>query len=541
MIRTVVLLSALSLLRTAYAADLMIDQNESIERLRQAYDRVQSEPSVRETLRDRGTHSLSIVQREENSGVETTKFQHFYKGLAVEGSMVFHHVGRNGTQVRDQMARFDLDVRPSISLESAVALAKSIGGDRELGSVPELKILPSDEDPNSAQLIYDIRLKGEGILDSGREILLDAHTGNLIANLSDNVDLQAAGIEVHNAQGTGIKVPQAEAKTTHLTPEQLASCQVMITTIGKKTGHEYGTPQIINPSACPMAVVNNQRESADDASGDRAAANSRTVLDYYLNNHNRNSYDGRGSTVVSVVHVGENYANAFWNEGKNFMVYGDGDGINLGDLTKGLDVVGHEMTHGVTAYTAKLGRMKDAGALNEATSDFFGVQIAHPNDWIMGESVALGDQAIRNLEDPSAYTDQILDKSGNAQTVKYPDNVSKRFTTSAACGPNNDNCYVHLNSTIHSHALYLMAQALGNEQARKIYYVALTQFLKSTSTFQSAAQATFDACTQVEGSDDKDCEEVKQAFAKVGLNVSSSDPSQAPGSRRPPSHRGILF
>ncbi len=84
----------------------------------------------------------------------------------------------------------------------------------------------------------------------------------------------------------------------------------------------------------------------------------------------RNSIDGRGMHLVSSVHYARDFDNAFWN-GRQ-MVYGDGDGKAFTGFTTCLDIIGHELAHGITQHECGLAYEGQAGALNESISDVFG-------------------------------------------------------------------------------------------------------------------------------------------------------------------------
>jgi Zn-dependent metalloprotease len=134
---------------------------------------------------------------------------------------------------------------------------------------------------------------------------------------------------------------------------------------------------------------------------------------FYKQAFNRNSIDDAGLTLMSSIHYGKDYNNAMWNGSQ--MVYGDGDAKLFVDFTKGNDVIGHELTHGVTQYTLQLGYENDAGGLNESLSDCFGSmfrqwerdQDANKADWLIGADI-LGPEAkkqkytaLRNMADPA--------------------------------------------------------------------------------------------------------------------------------------------
>jgi bacillolysin len=169
------------------------------------------------------------------------------------------------------------------------------------------------------------------------------------------------------------------------------------------------------------------------------------VEDFYGRTFNRDSIDDAGMTIVSTVHFSRNYCNAFWNGEQ--MTYGDGDGRGCLPLSGGLDVVGHELTHGVTEFTSNLIYEGESGALNESFSDMMGSTIefyadqqpGDPDpgtpDFRIGEDVVVDTAGFRNMGDPAEFGD--------------PDHYSELFT-----GP-EDNGGVHINSGIPNHAYYL--------------------------------------------------------------------------------------
>ncbi|MEV0289122.1 M4 family metallopeptidase [Kribbella sp. NPDC050820] len=169
--------------------------------------------------------------------------------------------------------------------------------------------------------------------------------------------------------------------------------------------------------------------------------------DFYADVFGRDSIDDEGMTIVSTVHFANRFCNAFWNGEQ--MTYGDGDMKTCLPLSGGLDVVGHELTHGVTEFTSNLIYEDESGALNEAFSDMMGNTIefyaaqrgldpAATPDWLIGEDVILTPDAapgFRNMGDPQEDAD--------------PDHYSEFIVTEA------DNGGVHSNSGIPNHAYYL--------------------------------------------------------------------------------------
>jgi Zn-dependent metalloprotease len=230
-----------------------------------------------------------------------------------------------------------------------------------------------------------------------------------------------------------------------------------------------------------------------DASVNEAYDGSNATYDFYKEAYGRNSVDGEGMELVSSVHYGVGFDNAFWNGSQ--MVYGDGSGriFTVGGLTKSLDVIGHELTHGITQFTAGLEYHTQSGALNESFSDVFGSlvkqysrgQTAEEADWLIGEGTlvpALG-KALRSMKDPGTAFDGDPQPAHMDDYKDLPDDND----------PANDNGGVHINSGITNRAFYLAASAIGGhawEKAGKIWYVTLTEHLQPESQFADAASAT---------------------------------------------------
>ena len=179
------------------------------------------------------------------------------------------------------------------------------------------------------------------------------------------------------------------------------------------------------------------------------------TYDLYFEEYGRNSIDGRGMRLDSSVHYSRNYDNAFW-DGRQ-MVYGDGDNIIFQRFTKSIDVIGHELTHGVTQYEAELEYQDQPGALNEHFSDVFGSlvkqrtlgQTAAQADWLIGEGLLAKDVhgvALRSMKEPgTAYDDPRLGKD------PQPAHMRDYLDT------DEDSGGVHVNSGIPNKAFCLAA------------------------------------------------------------------------------------
>jgi Zn-dependent metalloprotease len=246
-----------------------------------------------------------------------------------------------------------------------------------------------------------------------------------------------------------------------------------------------------------------------------------TTHDFYNSVYQRDSVNGEGMELVSSVHYSSNFDNAFWNGAQ--MIYGDGSGhlFQVGALTSAIDVIAHELTHGVTQFTAGLEYSSQPGALNESFSDVFGSlvkqyklgQTADQADWLIGAGILVPGigRALRSMSEPGTAYNEDRQPGNMANYVDLPDDGN----------PHNDNGGVHINSGIPNHAFYLAATKIGGhawEKAGKIWFQTLTGgSLSSTADFKEAAKATQDVAASLFGENGAEHEAVATAWQEVGL------------------------
>ncbi|MBB5915342.1 Zn-dependent metalloprotease [Nocardia transvalensis] len=267
------------------------------------------------------------------------------------------------------------------------------------------------------------------------------------------------------------------------------------------------------------------RAEGSDASKDETVNRAYTGLGdtftFYLKAYARRSVDGNGLPLNATVHYSQNYDNAFWNGEQ--MVFGDGDGEIFNDFTLALDVIGHELTHGVTQHTAALAYSGQSGALNESLSDVFGSlikqyalgQTATEADWLIGAGLftpRVKGTALRSMKAPgTAYDDPALGKDPQPATMDG-------FVTT-----DGDNGGVHINSGIPNHAFYLAATTLGGnawEKAGQIWYDVLTGgTLKKDAQFADFAKLTV-AAAKKRFDEGEELKAVQKAWEQVGVHAS---------------------
>ncbi|MFJ4780615.1 M4 family metallopeptidase [Streptomyces sp. NPDC088762] len=260
-------------------------------------------------------------------------------------------------------------------------------------------------------------------------------------------------------------------------------------------------------------------EPSRDATVNRAYAGLGATYELFLKGFGRRSIDGAGLALDASVHYGEDYNNAFW-DGQQ-MVFGDGDGDLFLDFTVAVDVIGHELTHGVTQYTANLNYHGQSGALNESMSDVFGSlikqysleQTADQADWLIGAGLLGPDVsgvALRSMKAPgTAYDDDELGK--DPQPATMDDYVRTE----------RDNGGVHINSGIPNHAFYVVATELGGkawERAGQIWYDTLTGGgLDSNADFADFARLSTAAAVARYGDGGAEHLALQKAWSVVGV------------------------
>jgi Zn-dependent metalloprotease len=277
-----------------------------------------------------------------------------------------------------------------------------------------------------------------------------------------------------------------------------------------------------------------------DPAADEAYDGAGATYSLFYDIFNRDSIDGAGLRLVSTVHFRTGYDNAFWNGQQ--MVYGDGDEDLPADqrlfnrFTIAVDIIGHELGHGVTQHTANLIYQGQSGALNESMSDIFGSLVkqrllghsAADADWIIGEGLFTANvngTGIRNMKAPgTAYDDPVIGKD------PQPGHMRDYVQTQA------DNGGVHINSGIPNRAFYVTAFNLGGfawEKAGHIWYVTLKSKLSESANFATAAAKTFEAAADLYGQGSLEQQAVRDGWLEVGIDVEQDGSDPDDGNGRP--------
>jgi len=416
------------------------------------------------------------------------------------------------------------DPQPRLTQADAEGLAWALMAPAAAPSEPpqsELVFYPAN---GSYRLAWMVRMHVENEVEEPRAeaFVIDAKTGELLERWDD----------LHTAKPGGGPTPGSGSPAVG-TAKTLYLGQLSPNTEFYSSANTYGMVDRTRGNAYTTDMKNRQSGSGDlflDAdnvwgdftNADRATAGTDAHLgmaftwDYYKNVHGRNGIYNNGVGAFSRVHYGRNYNNAFWSDSCKCMTYGDGDGSVLSPLVS-LDVAGHEMSHGVTSATANLQYSGESGGLNEATSDIFGTAVEFyannpndPPDWWIGETVYTPNKsgdALRYMDDPKKDGKSIDHYSlyYNGLDVHYSSGIANNFFYLLAHGGTNRTSGISVSG-------------IGLAKAERIWYVALTGYMTSTTTFAGARQATIQAATQLFGASSVEVQRVKDAWTAVGVN-----------------------
>ncbi|WP_052358500.1 protealysin inhibitor emfourin [Terrabacter tumescens] len=290
------------------------------------------------------------------------------------------------------------------------------------------------------------------------------------------------------------------------------------------TAHGEGPHRTIYDAKGTQTAPGTQVRAEGGAPSSDAAVNEAydglgATWDLWSTAYSRDSLDGKGMPLLATVHYGRNYDNAFWDGSQ--MVFGDGDGVVFERFTRSVDVIGHELAHGVTEHTAGLLYQGQSGALNESVSDVFGVlvkqkalgQSAAEADWLVGADLlnpSVEGRALRDMRNPgTAYDDPRLG------TDPQPADMAHYVDTQ------DDNGGVHINSGIPNRAFVLAAEAIGGnawEGAGAIWYAVLSgDGINADCDFETFAGLTVAAAGSAHGDGSAEQKAVRSAWETVGV------------------------
>ncbi len=480
--------------------------------------------SNRDLLRIDDPDNEWALQKQERDelGHDHLKFEQIYRGIPVWPTGLGVHVGGDGAVYLVDGAYIatpnTLATEPTLAAAGAQAQAISgldHGETAEVGPAQLIVYAPLEKAPRLAwKLSVTVDAMHSWIT------VVDATDGTVLNRISQVMDANVAASSTDLLGKTRAINVWAQDNKFYMfdTSKQMFKAGTdpfqhdTAGVIRVLDGEDKSTDEVLK-SAALVSTVNSSTWLPDAVS---AAFNFSITYDYFLQHHSRNSLDGKGGSILAIVRVADQQHNAAWIGQYGLMVFGHDI-----PLAAGLDVIGHELTHGVTEKTAGLIYQDQPGALNESMSDIFGEMVETSRDgqpdWLMGDEI---DFVIRNFKNPGAIT---RDGIGS-----YPSKMSEFKHLS----PDNDHGGVHINSSIINHAFYLLAEglngALGLIDAEKIFYRCLTQHLQNQSQFIDARLGCIAAAEALYGADSIQAKKVVEAFDAVEIFATPSTPEPSP-------------
>ncbi len=441
-------------------------------------------------MRDAATELAVTTSEVDALAMTHVRFQQVTHGVPVVGAELAAHYDGEG-RMASILANYvsgigDLNLEPSITAKAAkdIALAEvaaySKDVDENLRHASDGNLVVFALGSRAPTLAYQVTVRAVyGNEPAVWVTTIDAKTGKVIDRYNDLQTIEATGKGV---LGDVRKFEVAAGGSGYVMRDTSTGTPIMTYSAGgKAAGPDSGATLVTSPTLASWDTGLGAGAAVD------AHTNSNTVAAYYLKVHGRKGIDGVGGALLSTVHYGKAYDNAFWDG--TGMTYGDG-GQDFIPLSASLAVAGHEISHGITQLTSKLGPNNQQGATNEAWSDIMGAYIKHSKtpsdkDWSTGEEIAKSGLPLRDAKTPGA---------------RYPAHMSQYSTTQTDQGG------IHTNCTIVSHTAYLMTMGginsvsktavpfgLGWDKAEKLWFRANTKYFLTTTDFAQAAQATMQA------------------------------------------------
>lgn len=465
------------------------------------------------------------VASDDPHGGQTVVLQQLHGPLTVYGGSVRFHVSSDGVLDTVENRLFpdlaDVPLEPKIAEEDAVrAATEATHTDVPPAEPPVLMVYRHEGKP---RLVWEIKLNDDTLGDDDlpRRMIayVDAIDGEVLLNFNN---VQTAGPIVANGTGVYSGAGTVNAWFNDVTNQLRDTTRTGAGGPEIRTNDEDGASPSEDADANwnDLTAVPRDQSQGAEVDAHRYAGN---VVDYYRTVHGRNSWNGTGGNLITVVHLGTNYNNGYWDGAK--VNLGDGDNARWNYCTTD-DWLAHEFTHGYTQSTCALQYLNESGALNEAFSDVMAAFIT--GDWLVFEDnwLPATAPAARNMIDPTnGGSWNPADPINSTLAGHQPSHYSVRYTGLW------DNGGVHVNSGIINNLFYLLSvggmhtvsgiavSGIGNAAAEQMLWRCMSVNLvgNPTATFIDFREAMLDACLDLFPTDLLKLTQVKNAFNAVGI------------------------
>src|ERR1035437_1704723 len=469
-------------------------------------------------LKDPGKELKVISDFTDELGMIHIKYQQLINGFRILPSELIIHFNRDGSIESvngNYLPTPIISTVPLLTTTAAISIAENkIGVFNSVNHTTELVLYRKD---NSLTLAYEVKLPEKDF--PNMTVYIDADKGDVLAvengirydgpQIGHGIDLKGNNKTI-NTYLIETKYDLIDASLPMFTPpvDSLKGVLATYDANNDTAGNGYNRAFLVTDP--------NNDNNFNDSVKLRAAVDaqlfSNIVYNFYKSHYNRNSFDGNGASILSVVHYKISYNNAFWNG--SLMSYGDGDGVTFSNLAGALDVTAHEISHGLDEKTANLAYHLQSGAINESMSDVFGSLVDSTN-WLIGEDVFtpnIAGDALRSMQDPhngQPTGSNYWQPANMSEFVALPDDEL------------NDWGGVHVNSGIPNKAFYNVASVIGHWEAGQIYYRCITAYLTSNSQFSDLRLGCLNSAKDLYGQTSNEYTTVTNAFDAVGITSQS--------------------
>jgi thermolysin len=500
--------------------------------------------SINRMVRDGGLVLRKAREDTVLPGRRHERYDEFIGGVRVFGADIARQVSGGITEsIFGQLYAADgFDTRPVIGEDDARAIFGRMSSSGTLPATRQVELVVLPRDDGSLVLAYRTHVwNAHGWMHT----FIDARTGEVAFEYNDLQTQAAVG------SGTGVLGDRKKVSARQFSGRFIADDMLRPPTLttfdadgnyqlAQRWAEGIGTPQLSDSAS-----------DSDNVWTDSASVDAHVHLgwtyDFYVSRFGRRGLDDADTPIRGITHpidrtaayeaplsLYEYFINASWwsgggPDGKGIMLFGEGipDDLRYGNwsvdyLSGALDVVAHELTHGLTDYSSQLIYERESGALNESFSDILGTSAEfffQPSgsglgqaDYLVGEDV-FRPGGIRSMANPQLH-DQ-------------PDHYSRRFLGGEDSGG------VHINSGISNNAFYLAIEggvnrtsgirvegvgAANREQIEKAFYRAFVFMLPASARFTTARAATIQAATDLYGASSAAVRAITQAWTAVGVN-----------------------
>ncbi|PPK66710.1 M4 family metallopeptidase [Actinokineospora auranticolor] len=463
----------------------------------------------------------------DTDGTRHVRYDRTYDKLPVlGGDLVVHRAADGRVNTVDKASGETISVAtttPAIAATRAAAAAPALTAENKTGAAkPELIVYAAKGKP---VLAYRTTVEGAG----AEVVVTDAASGALLDRWEKR----------HEATGNGYHVGTVDITTSGssgnytLTDASRGNTRVLDGNGGSEN----------SPSSRATAYTD-----ADNVWGNGQLSNRQTIAvdayyglaktwDFYKNTYGRNGIRNNGQGHTMYVHIGSGLLNAFYDDSCFCMVFGDGSSQNQNTPLTEIDVVGHEMTHGVTAATANLNYSGESGGLNESASDIFGTMVEFsannpndPGDYYIGEKLRMPTGYFRRMDNPAADGSSLgcWRSTAGQVDVHYSSGIGNRwfYLASEGTGSKTIGGLSHTGGTCNSTTF----AGIGKDKAAAIFYRALSTYMTSTTNYAGARTATLQAAADLYGTNSQERYLTSVAWAAVSVGTALPNP----GTTTPP-------